>query len=44
MASNSKKKKLIRKNKDKPNNANLKADAKRIAKNCEILRELAGRD
>jgi len=44
MASNSKKQKQIRKNKDKPNAANLKADAKRIAKNCEILRELATRD
>jgi hypothetical protein len=44
MASNSKKQKQIRKNKDKPNSANLKADAKRIAKNSEILRELAARD
>ena len=44
MASNSKKQKQRRKNKDKPNSANLKADAKRIAKNSEILRELATRD
>jgi hypothetical protein len=44
MASNSKKQKQIRKNKAKPNTANLKVDAKRIAKNCEILRQLANRD
>jgi hypothetical protein len=44
MASNSKKQKQIRKNKDRPNSANLKADAKRIAKNSQILRELAARD
>ncbi len=43
MASNTKKQKKIRKNKAKPNTANLKANARRIQKNCEILRELAGR-
>ena len=44
MASNTKKQKRIRKNKAKPNTSNLKADARRIQKNCEILRELAARD
>lgn len=43
MASNTKKKKKITKNKAKPNKANLKADNKRIQTNSEILRELAGR-
>jgi hypothetical protein len=41
MASNAKKAKAIRKWKDRPNKANLKADIKRIQKNAEILRELA---
>lgn len=43
MASNTKKQKKIRKNKAKPNTANLKTDAKRIQKNTEILRELANK-
>jgi hypothetical protein len=41
MSSNAKKAKAIRKWKDKPHKANLKADIKRIQKNAEILRELA---
>jgi hypothetical protein len=41
MSSNAKKTKAIRKWKDRPNKANLKADIKRIQKNAEILRELA---
>ena len=41
MTSNAKKTKAIRKWKDRPNKANLKADIKRIQKNTEILRELA---
>jgi hypothetical protein len=44
MASNTKKQKQIQKNKSKANKANLKADAKRIAKNWEILRGLAAQD
>ena len=44
MASNSKKTKAIRDRKTKPNKANLKANMKRIQKNTEILRELAGKD
>jgi hypothetical protein len=44
MASNSKKQKQIRKNKAKANKANLKTNAKRIAKNCEILRALSTGD
>ncbi len=44
MTSNSKKTKAIRKWKDRPNKANLKADIKRIQKNAEILRELAEKD
>ncbi len=40
MASNTKKTKMIRKRKDKPNKMNLKKDAKRISRNIEILREL----
>jgi hypothetical protein len=41
MASNTKKKKKIMKNKAKPNKANLRADAKRTQKNREILKQLA---
>jgi len=44
MASNTKKRKKIRKNKAKANTTNLKAGQKRIAKNCAILRELAAGD
>ena len=44
MASKSKKTKGIRKNKNKPNKANLKANLKRIEKNREILAELAAKD
>ena len=44
MASNTKKMKKITKNKAKPNAANLKADARRIARNCEILRKMAEQD
>jgi hypothetical protein len=41
MTSNAKKTKAIRKWKDKPNKANLRANIKRVQKNAEILRELA---
>jgi hypothetical protein len=41
MSSNAKRTKIIRANKAKPNKKNLKADAKRIRKNREILAELA---
>ena len=44
MTSKAKKTKAIRKWKDKPNKANLKADIKRNQKNIEILRELAEKD
>jgi hypothetical protein len=44
MASKTKKAKAIRKWKDKPNKANLKADTKRIEKNREILKELSLKD
>ena len=40
MASSTKQTRLIRKKKDKPNKANLKAFKKRIAENVRILREL----
>ena len=41
MPSASKKLDLIRKRKDKPNKANLKADEKRICKNREILKKIS---
>jgi hypothetical protein len=41
MASNTQKRKKIMKNKAKPNKANRKADAKRVQKNREILKQLA---
>ena len=44
MTSMAKKTKAIRKWKDKPNKANLKADQKRLQKNREILKELASKD
>ena len=44
MASKTKKARNIRKWKEKPNKANLKADAKRIEKNREILKDLAAAD
>ncbi len=44
MASKTKKLKLVRANKHKPNTKNLKADRKRIAENTEILRRLAEED
>jgi len=44
MASKSKRTKAIRKWKEKPNKANLKADIKRIQKNAEILKKLAEKD
>jgi hypothetical protein len=44
MTSHAKKTKAIRKNKARPNKANLKADQKRIQRNQEILRELASKD
>ena len=44
MTSHTKKAKSIRKWKDKPNKANLKADMKRIQKNTEILKEAAAKD
>ena len=44
MTSKAKKTKAIRKWKDKPNKANLKADIRRNQKNIEILRELAEKD
>jgi len=40
MASKTKKIRIIRKRKHKPNKINLKADQKRILKNAEILRAL----
>jgi hypothetical protein len=43
MASNTQQKKKITKNKAKPNKANRKADAKRMEKNREILKQLAGK-
>jgi len=43
MASNTHKRKKITKNKAKPNKANLRADAKRMQKNREILKQLAAR-
>ena len=42
MASKSKKTSRIRANKAKPNRKNLKDDMRRIQRNTEILRELAG--
>jgi hypothetical protein len=44
MTSKAKKTKARRNNKEKPHKANLKADTKRIQKNMELLRELAGKD
>lgn len=44
MASKTKKAKAIRKWKDEPNKANLKADKKRIQKNLEVLRKAAEKD
>jgi len=41
MSSKAKRTKIIRANKAKPNRKNLKADAKRILKNRELLAELA---
>lgn len=41
MSSNAKRTKIIRANKAKPNKKNLKADARRIQKNREILAEFA---
>jgi hypothetical protein len=41
MGSKTKKLKLIRARKRRPNRKNLKADEKRIQKNTEILRELS---
>lgn len=41
MASNSKKTKLIRARKARPNRKNLKADMKRLQENSKILRSLA---
>jgi len=43
MASNTQRMKKIKKNKAKPNKANLKADAKRTQKNREILKQLAAK-
>jgi len=42
MASKTKKTRIIRKRKHKPNRINLKADQKRFLKNIEILRSLEG--
>ena len=44
MGSNSKKTKLIRAKKARANKANLKKNTKRIQRNAEILRDLAGHD
>lgn len=44
MASKTKKARLIRKWKDKPNKSNQKTDEKRLQKNREILKELAAAD
>jgi len=44
MASKTKKAKAVRKWKDAPNKANLKADKKRIQKNLEVLRKAAEKD
>jgi len=44
MASKAKRARNIRKWKDRPNRANLKVNTKRIEKNREILKELAGKD
>jgi hypothetical protein len=44
MASHTKKAKKVRGRKQAPNKVNLKASKKRIAKNVEILRELAEKD
>lgn len=44
MASNTAKTRLIRKKKDKPNRANLKAFQKRLSENARILRELASQE
>ena len=44
MTSNAKKTKARRRLKEAPNKANQKADRKRIQKNQEILRELAGKE
>jgi len=41
MASKSQHTKRVRRRKDRPNKANLKADQKRIQQNAEILRKLA---
>jgi hypothetical protein len=43
MASNTQKRKKITKNKAKPNKANLRADAKRLERNREILKQLASK-
>ena len=44
MASNTQKRKKIKKWKAAPNKANLRADAKRTQKNREILKQLAAKD
>jgi len=44
MASKTKKLKLIRARKARPNKANLKKNIKRIDKNREVLQELAAKD
>ena len=44
MASQTKKAKMIRSWKNKPNKANLKANMKRIEKNIELLQKLASKD
>ena len=43
MASNTQKRKKIKKWKAAPNKANLRADAKRTQKNREILKQLAAK-
>ncbi len=44
MASKTKKTEARRKWKDKPNKENLRKDRKRLARNQERLKDLAGRD
>jgi len=44
MASNTQKRKKIKKWKSVPNKANLRADAKRMQKNREILKQLAAKE
>ncbi len=44
MASNTKQTSLIRKKKDRPNKANLKAFQKRITQNALLLRELEAQE